>query len=83
MIQVNDRYYGLSVFLDEPLGLVDIAAVIAAIRLIKGVVDVRPLLAHPELYWGMEKARMELSNKLWEALQVGEEQENIWSQLVE
>lgn len=74
--QMPDRFYALNVFLHKPASSEDAAAIISAIKLIKGVFSVQPLLSHPELYWAKEKARSELSNALWEALNRDEEEES-------
>lgn len=66
--KMSERFYGLNVFLEKPIDLEAVAAIIAAIKLIKGVASVQPLQHHPDMYWAKEKARSELSNAMWEAL---------------
>lgn len=65
---MSSRYFGLNVFLEKPVVLEEVAAIIAAIRLIKGVSSVQPLLAHPEMFWAKERARSELSQAMMDAL---------------
>ena len=39
---------------------------IEAIQMIKGVQDVKPLISNPDIWMAEERAKRELSKKLWE-----------------
>jgi len=57
----------------EPVRCDDAEQIIAAIKMIKGVVDVVPVVADAGTYWGRSTARRELLKKIWDLMQ----QENV------
>ena len=65
---MTDRYCALTVVLDETIRKDDAQKVLAAIRMVKGVVEVRPVVASPEAYWARATALRELKAKLWDIL---------------
>ena len=65
---MTDRYYAYTVILEEPLRDDDAEGITNAIGMIKGVAEVTPLVANPEVYWGISKARREVAKALWDVL---------------
>jgi len=65
---MTDRYFALTVSLDENIRGDDAESIINAIRMIKGVLAVEPLVANPETWAAYQRAKSELAEKLWEAL---------------
>ena len=65
---MTDRIYALTVTLTEPIREDDAEAIINAIKLIRGVASVTPLVANAELYYATETAKRELRDKLWSIL---------------
>ena len=65
---MSDRYIGFVVTLENPIKD-DIAKhLLDAIAMLKGVVDVKPLIEDPMHEATKNMARAELINKLWEVL---------------
>lgn len=67
---MSDRVYALTVILDNEMRAEDADEVMSALRMIKGVQSVAPLVADAQLWYAKERARMELINKLWDVLRV-------------
>ena len=65
---MSDRFYALTVLLEQPIKDEDAALLIAAIRQLRGVLQVEPLVADPQTYWAQEVARRELGQQLWAVL---------------
>lgn len=61
---MSERYFGLNVFLEKTASPEEVAAVINALQLIKGVSSVQPLQSYPELFWAKEQAKQELQQEL-------------------
>lgn len=65
---MTDRIKGLVVTLDDDYRDDDIEPVINAIRMLRGVLDVRPLVADVSDHVARVRVRHELQDKLWKAL---------------
>lgn len=65
---MSDRYYALTVLLEEPIKDEDAEEIVAAIGMIRGVLKVTPHVADAALYFAQETARHALIQKLWDAL---------------
>lgn len=65
---MTDRYVALTVILDKEIRSDDCEPIIDAIKMIKHVLKVQPIVADAGTYWGKETARMELQKKLWDVL---------------
>jgi hypothetical protein len=70
---MTDRHVAYTVTLLEPVRSDDAEQIIAAIRMIKGVAEVVPVVADAGTYWGRSTARRELLQKIWQLMQ----QENV------
>jgi hypothetical protein len=70
---MTDRYFALTVTLERTIRQDDAEALIKAIKMIKGVAGVVPIVANTETYWARESARRELEKKLLAALREEEE----------
>ena len=65
---MSDRIYALTVLLEAPVRDDDVAALIAAIGQLRGVLQVQPHVADVGLHWAEERARRTLEERLWKAL---------------
>jgi hypothetical protein len=65
---MSDRYIALTVLLERPIKDEDADAIIRAIQLIKGVMDVSPVIADPMAEWAKEAARTELATQVLDVL---------------
>ena len=65
---MTDRYCALTVLLADPIRADDAEAIIEAIKMIKGVTEVTPVVVDPKTYWAREDARRRLVNELWAVL---------------
>lgn len=65
---MTDKYFALTVILEDTILPGDAQYIMNAIEMIKGVQGVEPLVATPETYWARAEARRELERKLWLAL---------------
>ncbi len=65
---MTDRYYALTVVLEKDMRDDDAECVIEAIRMIKHVKNVKPLIANPHTWMAEERARNEIAKKLWAVL---------------
>ena len=63
---MTDRYAALTVTLDGPPRSDDAQVIIDAIKMIRGVAGVVPVVADVNAYWAKETAKMELLYKLIE-----------------
>jgi len=61
---VTDRIYAYTVVLDREIREYDTEAITNAMRMIKGVGDVVPLVATPEVYFAERMARHELEQRM-------------------
>ncbi len=65
---MTDRIAGFIVTLDQDIRDDDVEPIIAAIRQLRHVISVTPLVSSPDLHMAAARVRSELSRKLWEAL---------------
>jgi hypothetical protein len=65
---MTDRYKGLIVTLDTDLRDDDAEPIIAAIRQLRGVIDVRPVVANPDDHINRQRVAYELRARLFRAL---------------
>lgn len=65
---MTDRFYALTVILDEPIRSDDAEPIVEAIKMIRGVLKVEPHVASLETYAAQERARHELGMKVWRVL---------------
>ena len=65
---MTERYIALTVALEGQIREEDAQAIINAIKMIKGVGDVVPVVADPMAYWAKKDAQREIEKKLLEAL---------------
>jgi len=65
---MTDRFYALTVALEKDIRSDDAESILEAIKMIKGVRNVKPLVANPDTWMAEERARHELTMKLWEVL---------------
>jgi len=69
---MTDRLKGLTVVLSTDVREDDAEAIIAAIRMVKGVLDVSPVVAGPEDWMNRRRIQSDLTKKLLEVLRDGE-----------
>ena len=65
---MTDRYHTLTVVLEHDIREDDAKPLIAAICQMRGVASVTGVAVNPQTYMALERARRELSDKLWMAL---------------
>lgn len=65
---MTDRYYTLTVVLEKDTRDDDCEKIISAIQMVKGVLKVMGNVSNPETWFAEERARHELSMKLWDVL---------------
>lgn len=63
-----DRVHSLTVVLEADQRIDDAEPLIAAIKHLRGVLDVRPVVADVMSLMAEERAKRELGQKLWEVL---------------
>jgi hypothetical protein len=63
---MTDRYVALTVTLDHEIREEDAEPILDAIRMIKGVAGVRPVVADANTHWARENAVIILRRKLYE-----------------
>lgn len=61
---MTDRYYALTVALEKDIRDDDAENILAAIKMIKGVLNVKPHISNPDVWMAEERARRELGKKL-------------------
>lgn len=66
---MTDRYIALTVILEREIREDDAEPVIDAIRMIKGVSKVMPVVSNPETYYAYNKARHEIMENVFEAIE--------------
>ncbi len=65
---MTDRFAGFVVTLESDMRDDDAAATIAALRQIRGVVNVEPIKSGLDVHIAMSRVRVELANKLYSVL---------------
>ena len=65
---MTDRYYALTVVLEENTCEDDAESLITAIRMLRGVLSVTPHVADFDTHWAEKRAKDELRRKLMELL---------------
>lgn len=65
---VTDRYFALTVLLDEDVREGDAAPIIAAIQMIKHVLKVEPHVSDIDTWAAEARAKTDLTRRLWEVL---------------
>lgn len=65
---MTDRYNAITVHLATDIRDDDAEAILTAIRMVKGVAKVEPLVADVSAAIGEERARRQLVDQLWEVL---------------
>ena len=65
---MTDRYFALTVLLEEDTRTDDAGAIIDAIRMIKGVAEVEPHVSDMTSWAAEARARREFGQKLWRVL---------------
>lgn len=65
---MTDRYNHLTVALEQNTRSDDAEALIAAIKQMRGVLDVEPNVATPDSWVSDTRARQDLAEKLWRVL---------------
>lgn len=66
---MTDRFKQLIVVLEKDIREDDAEALINAIRMMRGVLKVRGDVAGAQDMWAADRARRELRDKLWKALE--------------
>lgn len=61
---MTDRYYALTVILKKDTRSDDAEPIIEAIKMIRGVEDVQPLLSDPVSYMAQERAKSQFRDKI-------------------
>ena len=69
---MTDRIFAYTVTLKREFREDDAKWIRDAIRMIRGVAKVVPLVSSPEIYYAQQTARRELEEKLWAALNTEE-----------
>ena len=65
---MTDRIFAYTVTLEREIRECDAQQITNAIMMIKGVMDVCPLVASPETYYARTRAIDEIRERLWDAL---------------
>jgi hypothetical protein len=65
---MTDRFNTLTVVLDRDIREDDAEVLISAIKMIKGIIDVKGNVSSPETWMAEERAKSELRTKLYEIL---------------
>lgn len=65
---MSDRTVSLTVVLDKDYRVDDIDSILNAIRMVKGVINVDANVADSDTYIAYTRARYDLSDRLWKAL---------------
>lgn len=61
---MSDRVYTFTVTLDAAYRDEDVESIKTALAMVKGVADVVPLVADPQLYFACKKAQSDLGEKI-------------------
>jgi hypothetical protein len=65
---MTDRLKGVIVTFKEDIREDDAEAVLTAIKMVKGVLSVKPLVSNYEQHIAEERVRRELGDKIWKVL---------------
>ena len=65
---MTDRYFALTVVLEREIRSDDCEPIIEAIKILRGVLDVKPLIADAEHYFNKAACMFELRKELWDVL---------------
>lgn len=65
---MTDRYMAFTVTLDQDIREDDAEAIINAIKMVKHVRSVKPHVANWEFHSAVERARIEIYEKVWKAI---------------
>jgi len=65
---MTDRYHSLTVALDRDIRDDDAEPILMAIRMIKGVLSVKPKVADIDSNMAEDRAHRELERKLWDVI---------------
>uniref|UniRef100_A0A6M3IZC8 Uncharacterized protein n=1 Tax=viral metagenome TaxID=1070528 RepID=A0A6M3IZC8_9ZZZZ len=65
---MTDRYHSLTVVFDQDIRDDDVEPILIAIKMIKGVLSVKPKVADMDSYMAEERVRNDLGKKLWDVL---------------
>lgn len=65
---MTDRYHSLTVVLEKDIRSDDAEAIIEAIKMIRGVLDVTPHVADATSWMAQTRVRRELGEKIWDIL---------------
>jgi hypothetical protein len=65
---MTDRYNYLTVVLEDDFRADDCDDVITAIKMVKGVLSVKPNVRNAEDFCAMERVRSEIAQKIWDVL---------------
>ena len=65
---MTDRYHSLTVALDRDIRDDDAEPILMAIRMIKGVLSVKPKVADMDSNMAEDRARIDLGQKLWDVI---------------
>lgn len=66
---MTDRFDSLTVVLERDTREDDAEAIIQAIRMIKGVLSVKPHVADLQTHIAQERVRREITEKIWQVVQ--------------
>ena len=65
---MTNRYHSLTVALDRDIRDDDAEPILMAIRMIKGVLSVKPKVADMDSNMAEDRARIDLGQKLWDVI---------------
>lgn len=65
---MTNRFYALTVILEKDVREDDCEPLIDAIKILRGVLDVKPHIANPDTWMAEERARQDLGTKILKAL---------------
>ena len=65
---MTDRYYALTVILEKDIRSDDAQPMIEAIKMIKGVLDIKPHITTPTELVANHRAKMELTKKIMDMI---------------
>lgn len=73
---MTNRYYALTLILEKDVREDDASSLIEAVKMMKGVLDVKPHITDPTTWMAEERARRDLGVKLWEILYPKQKEKN-------
>lgn len=65
---MTDRHIAYTVTLEEPVRSDDAQRIIDAIKMVKGVAEVIPVVADAQAYWSRSSARRDILEKVWKLI---------------